>query len=133
MVLSLAGFLISAPTLFTFYERYYAEESEQGVSEHDAIWSVARAPLLHAWPAAIRQVQDARKADVRELMAQRTESPAATIGSSRALRIVALWWWVLPLAHIPRAVGAVICLVLLGLGCWILVRQFRAVCTILPE
>jgi MFS family permease len=133
IVLTFAGFFLSASTLFAFYERYYAEATEQGVSEQQLKWSVQYAAFLHAWPAAIRQVQDARKADVHELMAQRTESPAATIGSSRALRIVALWWWVLPLAHIPRAIGAAISFLMLAAGCWIMRRQFHAVCTILPD
>src|SRR5205823_11401929 len=105
---TIIGFLINAPTLFAFYQRYYAEASEQGVSEHDLQWSMRRAPFLHIWPAAIHQIQDARGVEVRELLAQRGAAPATTISSSRALRTVALWWWVLPAAHIPRIAGAVL-------------------------
>jgi len=75
------------------------------------------------WPAAVRQVVDARHSDVKELFKQRGDSPATTISSSRALRIVALWWWVLPLAHIPRAAGVSVSLMLVGAGCWILRKQ----------
>jgi hypothetical protein len=125
IVLTAVGFLINAPTLFTFYERYYAEENEQGVSERDTLWSFSRAPFLHAWPAAARQVQDARKFDVRELMSQRGVSPATTISSSRALRIVAVWWWVLPIAHIPRVLGAIVSLLLLASGVIVLLRALR--------
>jgi len=125
VVLSVAGFLVNAPTLFAFYERYYAEENEQGVSERDTLWSFSRAPFLHAWPAATRQVQDARNFDVRDLMSQRGASPASTISSSRALRIVAVWWWVLPVAHIPRMAGAGVSLLLLISGCIVLLRTCR--------
>jgi hypothetical protein len=133
IALTIAGFLINAATLFTFYERYYAEANEQGVSEHDLEWSMRNAPFLHSWPAAIRQVRDARQVDVKELFIQRDTSPARTISSSRALRIVALWWWVLPIAHIPRVVGAAISLLVMAGGCWMIVRQFRAACAILPS
>lgn len=126
IALTAAGFLINAPTLFTFYERYYAEENEQAVSERDALWSFSRAPFLHAWPAAVRQVEDARSVDVRELMSQRGASPASTVSSSRALRIVAVWWWVLPVAHIPRIFGAAASLLLLVAGCLVLLRSARA-------
>ena len=126
IVLTAAGFLINAPTLFAFYERYYAEENEQGVSERDALWSFSRAPFLHAWPAAARQVTDARNFDVRDLMSERGVAPASTISSSRALRIVAVWWWVLPVAHIPRVFGAAASLLLLIAGCLVLLHSSRA-------
>jgi hypothetical protein len=116
-VLTIAGFLISAPTLFTFYERYYAEANERGVSEHQLLWSFSQAPFLHAWGAAKRQLQDAQGADVRELLSQRGSAPATTIAASRALRIVAIWWWVLPAARIPRLVGVCLSLALVALGC----------------
>ena len=121
VVLAIAGFLISAPTLFTFYERYYAEENERGVSEHDALWSFSEAPFLNAWPAALHQVRDAQSSDVKEIFAQRG-APSARIGSSRALRVVALWWWVLPIAHIPRWIGAAISFLLIGLGAFFVRR-----------
>ena len=123
IALTLMGLLVNAPTLFSFYERYYAELGERGVSEHDMQWSIEYTPFLHAWPAAVRQVSDARQADVRELFAQRGGSPAATISSSRALRIVALWWWVLPVAHIPRIAGVALSLLLACTGCWIVWKQ----------
>src|SRR5579864_6216003 len=123
VVLSVTGFLINAPTLFSFYERYYAEENEQGVSEQDTLWSFSRAPFLHAWPAARRQVEDARNSSVRDLIAERGTSPASTISSSRALRIVAVWWWVLPAAHIPRLFGAAVSLLLIVFGCVLIVRK----------
>jgi len=125
VVMTLLGFLINAPTLFAFYERYYAEQSEQGVSEHDTLWSFSQAPFLHAWPAAKRQIEDARNFDVRDLLSQRGASPASTISSSRALRIVAIWWWVLPIAHVPRIFGAAASVLLIFAGCILLLPISR--------
>jgi hypothetical protein len=126
LYLSFLGFLVNAPTLMSFYERYYAEANEQGVSESQLNWSPLRAPLLHGWGAASREIIDARSQDVRELFRQRG-TPSETIASSRALRIVAVWWWVLPIAHIPRSVGFACSLVMVICGCWLLLRvRFRS-------
>jgi len=69
----------------------------------------------------LRQVRDARNSDVREIFARRG-APSATIGGSRALRVVALWWWVLPVAGIPRWIGAVISFLVVGLGAFFVIR-----------
>jgi hypothetical protein len=123
---SLIGFLINAPTLFSFYERYYAEMKEQGVQLYPTLaWSPRLAPFLHGWPAAIRQVRDASRTDVKEIFAQRG-APSQTIEESRALRIVALWWWVLPVAHVPRLAGLLVAILLFVLGCVVIVRAARA-------
>ena len=123
IVVSLAGFLINAPTLFGFYERYFAELNEQNILPgNETAWSLPLAPFLHAWPAAIRQAKDASHHNVRDLFAQRGE-PSQRIGDSRALRIIALWWWVLPIAHIPRWIGLVLSAVLISGALVILVRS----------
>jgi hypothetical protein len=114
-VLAVAGFLVSAPTLISFYERYYAEATEQDVSLADLDWSPSRSPLLHAWPAAVREFRDAETYDVRELFRQRGV-PSPTIANSRALRVVAVWWWVLPIIGVPRLVGLILSLVLTTVG-----------------
>ena len=124
IALAILGFIINAPTLFAFYERYYAEANERGVSEQQITWSLAQAPFLHAWPTAMSQVRDAREQDVRELFQQRGSSPASTVGSSRALRIVALWWWVLPVAGIPRVVGAFLTCVMIGMGVVVISKAY---------
>jgi hypothetical protein len=116
IVLTILGFVVNAPTMFCFYERYYAELLEQRIPTDDSLaWSFRHAPSLHEWPAALRQVRDAQRSDLREIFAQRG-APSQIIASSRALRVVALWWWVLPLAGIPRWVGAAISVFLIGLG-----------------
>ncbi len=122
VVLTLLGFLVNAPTLFCFFERYYAELGEQGIYADDSIaWSVRYAPFLHEWPAAVRQAKDAMRSDVKEIFAQRG-APSRTVEGSRALRVVAVWWWVLPVARIPRWIGATISTFLVGLG-WFCVRR----------
>jgi hypothetical protein len=121
LVLAFVGFLVNVPAMVSYYERYYAEAKEQGVSERDLLWSVSRAPLLHAWGAASREIADARNHDVREIF-QRAGTPSATIASSRALRVVALWWWVLPLVHISRWLGFACSL---GMAAWACLILFR--------
>jgi hypothetical protein len=123
IVLTLVGTIVNVPTVFCFYERYYAELLERGIPTDDSLaWSFRYAPSLHEWPAALRQVQDAQKSDVREIFQQRSSSPANTISSSRALRVVAIWWWVLPIAHVPRIWGVAVSLVLLISG-FLLIRR----------
>jgi hypothetical protein len=124
IVLTLLGFLVNAPTLFCFFDRYYAELAERGIYADDSIaWSVRYAPFLHEWPAALRQVRDAKRSDVKEIFGQRG-APSRTIEGSRALRIVAVWWWVLPVARIPRWIGAAISAFLIGLGWFCVWRAF---------
>lgn len=117
------GFVVNAPTLVSFYERYYAEANQQGISEHAQLWSPQDAPLLHVWGSARREFQDARTHDVRELFRAR-RGPATNIATSRALRVVALWWWVLPVARIPRWVGAVFSFLLVLAGLYLLRVSF---------
>jgi hypothetical protein len=121
LYLSFLGFLVNAPTLISFYERYYAEANEHGITDSQLYWSPAHAPLLHAWGAASREITDARSQDVREIFHQRS-TPSETIASSRALRIVAVWWWVLPIVHIPRFFGFACSLAMVVCGCWFLLR-----------
>jgi len=121
LALSFLGFLITAPTLISYYERYYAESNERGISDSELYWSPSRAPLLNMWGAASRQIADARNQDVRELFNQRG-TPSQTIASSRALRVVAVWWWVLPIVKIPRAVGVACSLAMVFCGCWVILR-----------
>lgn len=125
LILGLAGFLINAPTMVSYYERYYAEENEQGVSENTSLWSPSHAPLLHAWGAAGRVIADARKNDVREVF-RAVGTPSVKIASSRALRVVALWWWVLPVLRIPRWLGAASSLAMVILACCIMFRGRRS-------
>jgi hypothetical protein len=122
VLFSLLGFLVNSPTLLFFYERCFAELNEQGVSfDRDLAWSMNYAPLLQGWPAAICTVKDASRQDVKELFNNRG-APSATIAKSRALRIVAVWWWVLPVANLSRWVGLLVAIILVVIGSLILAR-----------
>jgi len=78
-------------------------------------------PSIGAVTGAAREVRDAQNSDVREIFARRG-APSATITGSRALRVVALWWWVLPVAGIPRWIGAALSFFLVALGLVFLAR-----------
>jgi hypothetical protein len=117
---ALLGFFLTAPNLVASYKRSYAEAGEHGVSYAELMWQPRRSLLLNGWPAAVRQIQDARQSDVRELFAQRTGIPASTIATSRALRIVEVWWWVLPVVNISRVWGMLISGLLTVSGIWLL-------------
>jgi hypothetical protein len=116
VVTAILGFLVSAPNLVSFFTRYLTEANEQGVPFSDVLWKPSRSPLLHAWPAAYRQIEDARSSDVRDLFAQRTEVRASKMSSSRALRIVAVWWWLLPVVHVSRLWGLLVAVLLSAYG-----------------
>ena len=131
VALSALGFLISAPTLVTYYERYFAEANEEHIAEDALLWSPERAPLVHLWGAAGRTISDASNNDVRELF-RRAGAPSSTISGSRALRIVAVWWWMLPIVHIPRIVGVAVSFLLVSCGVWIAFRT-RAPAEACPE
>jgi hypothetical protein len=113
---AIVGFLLNAPTLFSSYNRYLSEAGEQGITLSSLMWEPSRSPLIHAWPAASRQIRDARHSDVRDLLAQRGELPARKISDSRALRIVAVWWWLLPIVHVSRVWGVLASMVLIAVG-----------------
>jgi hypothetical protein len=115
VALAILGFLINAPTLISFSERYNAEALEHGVSQWQQAWSPTKGALLQAWPAAIHEYQDATHHDVVELFSLRG-APSQSIETSRALQIVAVWWWVLPVAHLPRSLGIAIAAVMCAVG-----------------
>jgi hypothetical protein len=120
--LCILGFVINAPTLVSFYERYFTEMAERGMDLNASYaWSVRYAPGLNGYQAAAREIRDATRTDVRKIYAER-ETPGTTIASSRAYRVVAVWWWVLPLAGVSRWVGFLVALILIAAGCYLLIR-----------
>lgn len=121
--LTVLGFIGNAPTLVSFYERYYTESNEQGVPWQALIWSPAHSPLVNGWGTAYRQISDALGSDVKELVRE-AGPPAHTVSSSQALRVVAVWWWMLPAVGIPRWIGAMSAWFLIALGAWVLQKGF---------
>ena len=122
IALTIAGFIVNAPTLMSFYERYYQETAAAKISDQARVWNPRYAPLLRIWGAARRETVDAyQNADqVGAFVHQAGNAPLATsIEGSRTLRIVNLWWWMLPAVGIPRAAGAAVSLALLIIGLWL--------------
>ena len=105
IALTVVGFLINAPTLVSFYERVYQEELIARELPESTLWSLSQAPFVRIWGSMSRELSDARSTDVRALV-QHAGEPENSQASWRTLRIVAVWWWMLPLARIPRAFGA---------------------------
>ena len=125
MALAVAGFVVNAPTLMCFYERYDQEAAAARISTRAQTWDPRHAPLLRIWGAALRETEDAwRDADqVGAFVRQAGSEPVArTVASSRALRVVNLWWWMLPAVGIPRIAGAAVSLALLIAGLWLIAR-----------
>lgn len=125
VALTIAGFIVNAPTLISFYERYYQEAAAAKISDEARVWNPRYAPLLRIWGAAWRETADAyHDADqVGTFVHQAGNVPlASNVESSRALRIVNLWWWMLPAVRVPRIAGAAVSLALLIIGLWLIAR-----------
>jgi hypothetical protein len=128
-VLTAVGITVSAPTMVSFYERYYQEANAANISPQARMWEPRYAAIFQVWGAASRETADAyQNADrAAEFARQAGSTPAATVNDSRALRIVNLWWWMLPAVGIPRAAGAAVSLLLLLSGvCLIAAALARA-------
>jgi hypothetical protein len=125
VALTCIGFIVGAPNLISFYERYYQDAVAAKVSARAQTWSFDQAPLFRIWGAAWRETYDAYQSgdQVGAFVHKAGNSPLATsVESSRTLRIVNLWWWMLPAVGIPRIAGAAISFVALMAGIWLIAR-----------
>ena len=113
--LALVTFLLTAPTMFSYWERCYNEADWRGTTLSEIMWNPVASPLIHAWPVAFRETRDAIARAEVPLMADSPSIPWRD-QSFRALQMVAIWWWLLPLAHVPRAFGAALSLLLVIAG-----------------
>jgi hypothetical protein len=130
VILTIVGFFWNAPTLVSYYQRYYAEAVDRGrFYQALALWgSPLDAPLFNAWGAAFRQLSDAFSANVEDVIKGVGAPPGkGELASSDLLRIVAVWWWVLPAAGIPIGVGFIIAVILVALGVWQLYRGWTII------
>jgi hypothetical protein len=108
VILTVLGFLINAPTLISYYQRIYQENRLVGVEPVDGnLWSLEQAPFVRIWGSAAREISDAQQTDVNGLVRQAGQ-PEDSRGSWRTLKIVAVWWWMLPVVGIPRSAGAAV-------------------------
>jgi hypothetical protein len=132
IILTAIGFFWNAPTLVAYYQRYYAEALDNYRFYQvlaPAPWGPwNEAPLFNIWGATFRQLSDAFSSDVAQVLKGVGEPPVAgKLASSDLLRIVAVWWWVLPAAGIPIWVGFAIATIMVGLGIWILRRGWMSI------
>ena len=118
IVLTMVGFIINSPNLVSFYGTYYQELKDAGVTdEAQVLWNPAYVPFIHIWGSSYREIQDAlNTTDIQTVVRQAGSSVGSNVESIRAFHIVAIWWWMLPAARIPRIFGAAVALVLVGLS-----------------
>ena len=118
------GFLANAPILLTYYQRYFAEVSDQSMAllmQTVSLWSEpSQAPIFNVWAAAGRQLSDAFNTPVQDIISNVGEPPPpGEFTKAELLRIVAVWWWFLPAVGIPIWVGVAIVLTRVGIGIWL--------------
>jgi len=123
--LAVVGFLVNAPTLVSFYEEYYENTVLQGKTVEETIWNLSDAPFLKIWGIAYTQARVALGTNVQTLVTSDETGPAAQGRQAKVFRIVALWWWLLPVIHVPRWVGALISAVLATTGILLLRNAYR--------
>jgi hypothetical protein len=122
LALALLGAMMQMPTIFGSSERYEAVLSQRGLDERNAVWHFSRASTVGMWRSAFDQVREAtQNPDIRDFAAYRPT--ATTLADSRNYRIVPLWWWMLPLIHIPRAFGVIVALMEMVTGLWIITKR----------
>jgi hypothetical protein len=122
--LAILGFVIQMPTLLGTPERYQEQLREQGIAQGDDAWRPLLSPTVAMWPSAFEQIREARETDVASFVKYRAH--ANVLSDARNYRIVPLWWWMLPLVHIPRAFGIAVSLFLTAAGAWLILTVYEA-------
>jgi hypothetical protein len=122
-VLTVAGFVINAPMLVSSFKKYHAEAQAAGLPPERFYWSLPDSPLVNAWGAAGRQIEAASATNVDDVVSHSGIADRAGTAQNQ-LRIVTLWWWMLPAADIPRWAGVVIAALLTGAGFRVLSRAW---------
>ena len=121
LALALAGLLMQVPTAVGYPERYQEQLREQGITQGEIAWKPMFSPLVEMWPVAIEQIREAQSQSLDTFRSYRAH--ASTLADARNFRIVPLWWWMLPLVHIPRLLGAIVSAILAILGVWVMLRE----------
>jgi nicotinamide riboside transporter PnuC len=120
--LALFGAVLQIPTVVGSPERYDALLSARGITYSQTVWSLRLAPTVGIWRSSFDQVRDAlQHPDVHDFGNYRPT--ANTLGSSRNYRILPIWWWMLPLIHVPRLVGFLVALAEAFAGLWIIANR----------
>ena len=128
IILTLVGFILNVPTLISFYGRYYAEAGVKEIDEKQLLWVLEKSPLIHSWDIASRQIKDAVHTDIKQLMREaisRNDEQVFTINNSPALKIITLWWWVLPAINVSRWIGIMSACILAIAGAIFIIKALQ--------
>jgi hypothetical protein len=120
ILLTTLGFLVNAPTLVSYYERIYQEDFLAQRDPATMHWSFGEAPFVRIWGSMTKEITDAQHTDVGSLVRQAGQ-PENTPDSWRTLRIVPVWWWMLPAVGVPRLFGAAIAALIASMGVLLIV------------
>ena len=113
-VLSLVGAVIQFPTFVGFYQRYYIEGDNHHIYPSQRYWSVLHSPLVGVWGSMVREVNDAATTNLHLLVGAKVAG--STVEDQRFFHVISEWWWMLPLAHVPWPVGALVAFGLAAAG-----------------
>ncbi len=110
VLLIVIGFIVNSPNLACYYERYYQEANAAGISDYSRVWTVRDAPIVRIWPTLIEELAVAKHtgSDVRQLVRMADPNTGHDLAHAPTLRIVPIWWWMLPVVGIARALGALV-------------------------
>lgn len=131
VVLALVGLIIALPTVVSPFERYYAENADRGQVASKRYWDLADGPLIGVWGSAARQLQAAADTDVASLVKQNqverdTGLVRTPVDQQERMKVVALWWWVLPAGGVPWLFGALASVLCILAGTTLLVVSARS-------
>jgi hypothetical protein len=125
--LTIVGVVIAAPTLVSYYERVYVESAAAGITDPVRDWSITEAPITAVWGATKRTIRASilPQNDVRLLVRQAGTEYHETADAMPGLKVIALWWWMLPAAHIPAWIGALAALAMVVTGSVLVAQGLR--------
>jgi len=125
--LTIVGVVIAAPTLVSTYQRLYVESAAVGITDPVRDWSITEAPITAVWGATKRTIRASilPQNDVRLLVRQAGTEYHETADAMPGLKVIALWWWMLPAAHIPAWIGALAALAMVVTGSVLVAQGLR--------
>jgi hypothetical protein len=110
------GMVSQVPNKLAFYERAYAEHRREGTPLEHNRWSAELSPLVVSWPAMMDQLEAASASDVNRLAVTAGGESAESVEDEEMFRVVALWWWMLPVVGISQWAGLAVSLLILAAG-----------------
>lgn len=130
VALAVVGLIVALPTTVSPFERYYTENAERGQVASERYWDLAGGPLVGVWGSAARQLNAAADTDVATLVEQEEAERGPALGrvpvdEQENMRVVALWWWVLPAGGVPWYLGALASGVCILVGASVLILSAR--------